>query len=67
MRRFLTLLLSVLMLLTSLPVLAEEAAEAPELSLQAIEGVIRPGKALLLSFTVTPRASKFCPLSRRIP
>nr|MBR4280946.1 L,D-transpeptidase [Clostridia bacterium] len=52
MRRFLTLLLSVLMLLTSLPVLAEEAAEAPELFLQAIEGVIRPGKALLLSFTV---------------
>jgi len=52
MRRFLCMLMCVLLLVTSLPVAAEEAAEGPALALQAVQGVVRPGKAVLLSFTV---------------
>lgn len=52
MRRLFSLLLSLLMLVTSLPALAETAAEAPLLSLAPVTETIRPGKAILLSFTV---------------
>lgn len=52
MRRLLSLLLSLLLLVTSLPVMAETTADTPALSLAPVTETIRPGKAVLLSFTV---------------
>ncbi|MBR3764655.1 MAG: L,D-transpeptidase family protein [Clostridia bacterium] len=52
MRRLMSLLMSMLMLVTSLPALAEATEAAPALSLDPVTEVIRPGKAVLLGFTV---------------
>ena len=52
MRRFLSMLLCLLLLVASLPVAAQEAAEAPVLAIAPVTEAIRPGKAILLSFTV---------------
>ena len=43
MRRLMSLLMSLLMLVTSLPALAEATEAAPALSLDPVTEVIRPG------------------------
>ena len=43
MRRFLSMLLCLLLLVASLPVAAQEAAEAPVLAIAPVTEAIRPG------------------------
>ena len=52
MRRILCMLLCLTLMLPLLPIMAETAEDAPALAIAPITQTIRPGKAILLSFTV---------------